>query len=302
MPSASLAGQSIAVTGGGNGIGRAIATQFVRAGARVTIGDLDIDAANELVQMLGDAADAVELDVSDPDAFRGFLDAAEQRHGPLDVMVNNAGVDWMSPFHEEPDGVTRRQVDVNVLGTIYGTRTALQRMLARRRGHIVNVASGAGRVPLPGSSSYSATKHAIVGLTESLRLEYRGSGVRFSLIQPSQVDTAMIEGQPRPRLLPVVTPDDVATAVLAAVRDDRFEVWVPASQGVSAKFSALLPRRAREAAFRALGVVRIGGDADLIARRGYHERMFGTTGPDHRSGTTTDDGAAAVPPNGGSAD
>jgi NAD(P)-dependent dehydrogenase (short-subunit alcohol dehydrogenase family) len=273
----SFNGASVAVTGGANGIGRAIATQFARAGAKVTIGDLDTDGADELARALGDGTDAVALDVSDPDAFRSFLDAAEERHGPLDVMVNNAGVDWMSPFDEEPDAVTRREVEVNVLGTIYGTRLALQRMLPRRRGHIVNVASGAGRVPLPGSSSYAATKHAIVGLTESLRLEYRGSGVRFSLIQPSQVDTAMIEGQPRPRLLPLVSPDDVAAAVLTAVREGRFEVWVPASQGVSAKFGALLPRRAREAAYRALGVVRIGGEADLAARRAYHERMFGPT-------------------------
>jgi NAD(P)-dependent dehydrogenase (short-subunit alcohol dehydrogenase family) len=292
MASSSLTGQSIAVTGGANGIGRAISTQFARAGARVAIGDLDVDAAKAAAQALGGSVAAIELDVSDPQAIHRFLDTAEQRHGPLDVMVNNAGVDWMSPFHEEPDAVTRRQVEVNLLGTTYGTRAALQRMLPRRRGHIVNVASGAGRVPLPGSSSYSATKHAIVGLTESLRLEYRGSGVRFSLIQPSQVDTMMIEGQPRPRLLPVVSPDDVAAAVLAAVRDGRFEVWVPSSQGVSAKFSALLPRRAREAAFRALGVVRIGGDADLAVRRNYHQRMFGTTGGD----------ATASAPGGGSGD
>jgi short-subunit dehydrogenase len=139
----------------------------------------------------------------------------------------------------------------------------------------VNVSSGAGRVPLPGSASYAATKHAIVGLTESLRLEYRGSGVRFSLIQPSQVQTAMIDGQPQPRLLPVVAPDDVAAAVIDAVRRDRFEVWVPASQGVSAKLGAVLPRCAREAVMRAIDVGRIGGDLDAQARRSYHERMFG---------------------------
>src|SRR4051794_30911515 len=96
----SFTGRSVAVTGGASGIGRAIATQFARAGARVTVGDLDIDAANDLARSLGDPVAAVELDVSDADAFRSFLVTAEQRHGPLDVMVNNAGVDWMSPFHE----------------------------------------------------------------------------------------------------------------------------------------------------------------------------------------------------------
>jgi len=268
-------GTPVAVTGGAHGIGRAIAQHFARAGARVAIGDLDGDGAARLADEIGGGAIGVALDVTDRDAFAAFLDAAEQTHGPLGVMVNNAGVDWVGPFHEEPDQVSRRELDINLMGTILGTRLALQRMLARRQGHVVNVASGVGRVPLPGSSVYSASKHGIVGLTESLRMEYRDSGVRFSVVQPSQVETAMIEGQPRPRLLPVVSPDDVAEAVLDAVRRNKFEVWVPASQAVSVKLGNLLPRRARESLMRFLGVGRIAGEADPIARRDYHERMFG---------------------------
>jgi NAD(P)-dependent dehydrogenase (short-subunit alcohol dehydrogenase family) len=267
----------VAITGGANGIGRAIARHFARAGARVAIGDLDGDAAHQLADKIGGGAIGVQLDVTDRDAFAAFLDAAEESHGPLGVMVNNAGVDWVGPFHEEPDEVSRRELDINLMGTILGTRLALQRMLPRRQGHVVNVASGVGRVPLPGSAVYSASKHGIVGLSESLRMEYRGSGVSFTLVQPSQVKTAMIEGQPQPRLLPVVTPDDVAEAVLDAVRKNQFEVWVPASQGVSFKLGNLLPRRGREAILRVLGVGRIAGEADPVARRGYHERMFGRT-------------------------
>ena len=242
----------------------------------MAIGDIDVAGAEDLAASIGGGAIGLTLDVSDRDGFAAFLDAAEPRHGPLDVLVNNAGVDWVGPFHDEPADVTRREVDINLIGTINGTQLALQRMLPRGRGHIVNVASGVGRVPLPGSATYSATKHAIVGLTESLRLEYRNSGVGFSLIQPSQVDTAMVAGQPNPRLLPSVSPQDVAAAILEAVRRDRFEVWVPASQGVTAKLGAVLPRRAREAVMRALGVGRIAGDADLAARRDYHDRMFGS--------------------------
>ena len=148
-------------------------------------------------------------------------------------------------------------------------------MLPRGHGHIVNVASGVGRVPLPGSAVYSATKHAIVGLTESLRREYRGERPGLSLIQPAQVETAMIDGQPRPRLLAQITPDDVAAAIVEAVEQNRFEVWVPRSQGASAKLSALLPRAARESILRALGVGQIAGGYDRSERRGYHERMFG---------------------------
>jgi short-subunit dehydrogenase len=267
------AGVSAAVTGGGHGIGRAIAVAFAQAGAKVAVGDVDAEAAEAVGREIGGAG--VRLDVSDPESFAAFLDAAEEAHGPLGLMVNNAGIDWIGPFDAEPDEVTRREIDVNLYGTIVGSKLALGRMLPRGSGHLVNVASGVGRVPLPGSATYSATKHGVVGLTESLRLEYRGRGVAFTVVQPAQVDTAMLDGQARPRALPVVTADDVAEAVLDAVRRERFEVWVPRSQAATAKLAALLPRRAREAILRAIGVTKIAGETDLEARREYHERAFG---------------------------
>ncbi len=274
MTITSLHSVPVAVTGGAHGIGRAIAEHFARAGARVAVGDIDAEAAQTLAASIGGGAIGVALDVTDREAFAAFLDAAEKSLGPLGIMVNNAGVDWIGPFHEEPDDVSRRELEVNLMGTIFGSRLALQRMLPRRHGHLVNIASGVGRVPLPHSAVYSATKHGVVGLTESLRMEYRGSGLGFSLVQPAQVETAMLEGQARPRLLPVVTPDDVASAVLDAVRRDRFEVWVPSSQAITSKLSTLLPRRARESILRAIGIGRIGGEVDASARRGYHERTF----------------------------
>ena len=236
---------------------------------------MDLTAAEEVAREIGDDALALELDIADPEQFVAFLDAAEQRHGPLALLVNNAGIDWIGPFHEEPDDVTRREIDVNLYGTILGSRLALQRMLPRGEGHLVNVASGVGRLPLPGSATYSATKHGIVGLTESLRMEYRGSGVSFSVVQPSQVETGMLDGQGRPRGLSQVKAADVAAAVVHAVERDRFEVWVPRSQGVSVKLAGLLPRAAREMIMRRLGLTRIAGDLDRDARRAYHRRAFG---------------------------
>ena len=132
-----------------------------------------------------------------------------------------------------------------------------------------------GRSPLPGTSKYSASKHGVVGLTESLRLEYRASGIEFTVVQPAQVETGMIDGQGRPRALPIITPEDVAAAVLDAITRRRFEVWVPRSQGATAKLSAILPRRAREAAMRLLGVTRVAGAYDSAARASYHQRAFG---------------------------
>jgi NAD(P)-dependent dehydrogenase (short-subunit alcohol dehydrogenase family) len=272
-PPRPLAGLHVAVTGGAHGIGRAIAGAFTAAGAEVAIGDLDATGAQAAADEVGGLG--LALDVTDPNSFRAFLDAAEARHGPLDVLVNNAGIDWIGPFDQEPYAVTRRELEVNLLGPIIGSRLALQRWLADDRpGHLINIASGAGRIPLPGSASYSASKHGVVGLTESLRLEYRHTGIRFSVVQPAQVETAMMDGQARSRLLTVVTPADVATAVLNAVRYNRFEVWVPASQGIAAKLGAVLPRRLREAALLAIGIGRLAQGADRGARRGYHERMF----------------------------
>jgi short-subunit dehydrogenase len=106
-------------------------------------------------------------------------------------------------------------------------------------------------------------------------LESRTSGVAFTVVQPAQVKTAMIQGQARPRALPMVTPDDVASAVVDAVRRGRFEVWVPRSQAASTKLGAMLPRPVREGLLRAVGVTRIAGKSDPEARRAYHQRAFG---------------------------
>src|SRR3954468_6376941 len=121
-----LKGASAAVTGGGHGIGRAIAIHLARAGARVAVGDVDQEAAERVAAEIGgDNAFAAALDIADRDAFASFLDEAEERHGPLKVMVNNAGIDWIGPFHEEPDDVTRREIDVNLFGTTIGSKLAL---------------------------------------------------------------------------------------------------------------------------------------------------------------------------------
>jgi len=269
-------GVSVAVTGGAHGIGRAIAEHFARSGGRVAIGDLDVAAAQSLAAELGNGAIGVELDVTNEASFAAFLDIAENANGPLAVLVNNAGVDWMGRFHTGSDQDSRREVAVNLMGPIIGSRLGLQRMLPRRCGHLVNVASAAGRVPQPGSAVYTATKHGVVGLTECLRLEYRDSGVRFSLLHPGYIPTAMTEGTRRPsRLLPTATPDDCARAVVDAVAHNRFEVWSPASQCIGIKLGHLVGRAVRERVLLAMGIGKIADDMDQSMRANYYQRAFG---------------------------
>ncbi|MFE5286018.1 SDR family oxidoreductase [Nocardia sp. NPDC056611] len=271
-----LRGKRVVITGGARGIGRAIAAQFVDAGARVVLGDVDGDAAHQTAVELGNGTVGVALDVSDSQSFAAFLDTAEDAMGPMTVMINNAGVDWMGPFHSEPAHASRRQLEVNLMGPIIGSKLALQRMLPRGTGHLVNIASAAGRVPQPGSAVYTATKYGVVGLTEALRLEYRDSGVRFSVVHPGQVQTRMIEGTGRAsRLLRVISPDDCARAVVDAVRHNRFEVWAPADQRIGVQLGHMVPRALREKVMLALRVDAIARQADESVRGDYHERAFG---------------------------
>jgi NAD(P)-dependent dehydrogenase (short-subunit alcohol dehydrogenase family) len=273
-----LVGASIAVTGAAGGIGRAIATHFAHAGAKVALGDLDGAAAERVAAEIGDGAIGVRLDVTDEASFAVFLDAAEGANGPLDVLVNNAGVDWMGQFHLGDNDISRRELAVNLMGPVIGSRLAVQRMLPRNHGHLVNVASSAGRVPQPGSAVYTATKHGVVGLTECLAMEYRDSGLGFSLLHPGYIPTAMTTGTTRPsRLMPSGTPDDCAHAVVEAVRHNRFNVFAPASQAVGIKLSQIVGRGIRDRVLLAMGIGKIADHLDITARATYYDRAFGAT-------------------------
>src|SRR5271167_3610626 len=226
-----LAGQTAAITGAARGIGRATAEAFLRQGMRVAIGDVDLAAAAKTAEEIGPAAVALELDVTDRESFGAFLDASEEQLGPLDVLVNNAGIMQVGRFIDEDDLTARRMVDINVHGVILGMKLALERMIPRNRGHIINISSQAGKYGAPGGATYSATKHAVVGLTEAVRGELRlmNADVDLSYVMPFAVKTELGAGLGDARGMKHLEPREVADRIVEALQYRIVEVWVPKS-------------------------------------------------------------------------
>ena len=274
-----IRGRVVAVTGGARGIGRATAAALLREGARVAIGDIDLELARRTAADLGSGCQALELDVTDGESFARFLDDVERELGPLDVLINNAGIMPLGPFHEESDRTVTRQLDINVHGVITGTKLALTRMRLRHSGHIVNLASYVGRVPFKGGATYVATKHAVVGLSYAVWMENRDAGIEMSVVLPGGVNTELGSGLANTRGIKVVEPEEVADAIVEALRHPRIDVYVPRSLGVLWRIGAVLPPRAGillAKLFRSEGVL---SDADRTARAAYEARAAGSPEP-----------------------
>jgi short-subunit dehydrogenase len=263
-----IAERVVAVTGGGRGIGLATVRALAARGARVAVGDLDGGLAAQAGGELG-----VPVDVTSRESFSAFLGTVADRIGPIDVLINNAGVMHVGPFLEEDDAWTRRQVDVNVHGVILGCKLALPAMVARGSGHVVNVASAAAKVGVPREAVYAATKHAVLGLSESLHAELRGTGVHLSVVMPGLVRTELAAGTLTGSK--VLAPETVADAIVRTVEHPRFDVYVPRSYAGLSAASALLPRRARDAFLRAVGVGRNTARTTAQERAAYEVRVRG---------------------------
>jgi len=269
-----LAGQTAAITGAARGIGRATAEAFLRQGMRVAIGDVDVAAAQRTASELGDRAVALALDVTERESFARFLDDAEEQLGPLDVLVNNAGIMPLGRFVDEDDLTARRMIDINLHGVILGMKLALARMVPRDSGHVVNISSQAGKFGAPGGATYSATKHAVVGLSEAVRGELRlmGAHVDVSYVMPFVVNTELGSGLGQARGLSSLEPSEVADAIVDALQHGIVDVWVPKRSKRTNVLATLLPRRAAEGLGRAMKADRVLTDIDVGARRDYELR------------------------------
>ena len=268
----SLQGKVVAITGGARGIGKATAQALVRKGAKVAIGDLDRELAEQTASELGADTLALELDVTDRDSFEGFLDQVEERLGSLDVLINNAGIMPVGPFVDESDRTARVMVDINVHGVLYGMKLALPRMQRRGTGHLVNIASQAGKAGLPGIATYCGTKHFVVGASEAVRAELRDTEIEVSCVMPAVVNTELGSGLKDTRGVKKLEPEEVADAIVNALEFPKFDVWVPRSSAGINKVIGLLPRGGREWVGRMLNADKVAWEADPVARASYEDR------------------------------
>jgi len=272
MSSVALSGRTVAITGAARGIGFATARAAANAGAQVVIGDLDTAALAAAAEQIG-RAHPVFLDVTSRESFAAFLDtAAQHSDGNLDVLINNAGIQHVGALVDATEADVHRQIEVNVGGTLTGLQLALARMVPRGRGHIINVSSAAGRTTLAHDGVYSATKAAIIALSEAADAETSGQGVQVSVILPGLVDTDMAAGAYQPPWLRMIAPEAVAAAILGVITRPRFQVWAPASTGWLYHAAAVLPRSARDTLMRMLRIDRTLIDVDWVVRADYEDR------------------------------
>lgn len=268
-----LTGQVAAITGAARGIGRATAQAFLREGMKVAIGDLDFATAQQTAKELGHGTVAFQLDVTQRASVKDFLDGAEAQLGPVDVLVNNAGI--MQVGHtiwDEDDATTQRMIDINVNGVMFGVKEVVPRMLTRGRGHVVNIASTAGKGGFPGGGTYCGTKHYVVGMSEALRAELRGTGIEVSCVMPVVVNTELASGLQNTRGVKLIQPEDVANEIVLALKDARFDVFVPRSVASITKVMNVLPRGGRETLSRALKADKVLAELDTGKRAAYELR------------------------------
>ncbi len=263
-----LDGRVVALTGGARGIGAATARALAAAGAQVVVGDLDVDLAKKSAEAYDGLA--LPLDVADQASFAEFLDGVVREHGRLDALVNNAGFMVLGRMREVPLERQLAQLDVNLKGVIHGAYEAAERMTSG--GVIVNIASLAGRIPMPGSAVYSATKAGVLAFSEALDAELSAQGIRVGCVLPSFTNTELITGTQASGLMKPIEPTDVAAAVVRMIDHPKATTTVPKMFAFSGANWSLTSSRAKPWLRGKLGLDTVFTDFDPEQRSAYVDR------------------------------
>jgi NADP-dependent 3-hydroxy acid dehydrogenase YdfG len=277
-----ISGKTIVITGAARGIGYATAKALLKRGARVVIGDRDIDVLEKAVAGMSNlgSVSGYPLDVTDRESFTAFLDKAraDDPEGHIDVLVNNAGVMPVGPFLEQSAQAIRSSIEVNFYGVLTGCQLVLPEMVKRRSGHIINVASLAGVVAVPGQIVYAGTKFAVVGMSTAMADEFAVHGINITAVLPTFTNTELISGTSPSAAQKPVQPDDIAAAIVKVIDKPKTQVSVPGWGRLVGIMTMLLPDRSRRWLGKRTGTDTVFLNLDATARQAYEDRAQHATG------------------------
>ncbi|MBF8965689.1 SDR family oxidoreductase [Pontibacter sp. FD36] len=245
----SIKKSTVLITGGASGIGRLMGMKCLQRGAsRVLVWDINPNALQQTHQEFSDAGYEVhtwQVNVGDATQVQQAAEEVQSRFGAPDILVNNAGIVVGKPFVEHTMAEIERTIQVNVLGAMLVTQAFLPAMVAREKGHIVNIASAASLLPNPRMSVYAGSKWAVLGWSESLRLELEQTGpsLKVTTVTPSYIDTGMFAGVKAPLLTPTLQPEEITEAILQAVERNRILLRKPSIVHLLPLLRGILPTR-----------------------------------------------------------
>ncbi|HXZ99920.1 MAG TPA: SDR family oxidoreductase [Candidatus Binatia bacterium] len=278
-----IAARHVVITGAASGIGRSVASRMADRAAAVSLVDIDegrLARAVEGIRGAGGRACGYVCDVSDRQAVQGLARQITEEGGPVDILVNNAGVVSGGRLLDLTDQQIDRTFRVNVLALFWTTRAFLPTMIRRDTGHIVNIASAAGLIGTRRETDYAASKHAVVGFDEALRMELRrlASHVRTTVVCPYYIDTGMFAGVRTrvPWLLPILKEERVAAQIVRAVETNRGRLLIPWPVHLVPVLREVLPLRVFDMVADALGVNDAMNEYRGRATAGPEEQPAGT--------------------------